>query len=175
MSITASMSWKHYHRMSLNTIYAVMNICNATQINNLSLASTHPTCLQKLFSSTVATGNPCRLLSKVMMTMTHLMADDDPPRYRNNLIGIATPSQPLQESIASKDGTHGLDSPRYHHLTNLQEILPGFHPLPHLPLSSMAMMTTLFDKCTRPILTSYLHRTIPTSFPFSHNPPLMIM
>ncbi len=41
-----------------------------------SLASTHPTCLQKMFSTTAATGNPHRILPKVMRTMTALIADN---------------------------------------------------------------------------------------------------
>jgi len=60
--------------------------------------------------------------------MTHSTADNDPPRPRNNLIGIATPFQPLRELTASKDGTHSTNSLRNHHPTILWEIPTRISP-----------------------------------------------
>jgi len=65
-----------------------------------------------------------------MMTMAVSTADDDPPRTHNNLIYTTTPSTPLQESIALKDGTCGNDSPRYYHPTVLREIPTRISPSP---------------------------------------------
>jgi len=98
---------------------SLSNTENDNARSNLSTASTYPTCLQKLFSSTAATGNPRSIGRKVMMTMASLTADNTPPWPHNNIICTATPSKPLRESIALKDGTRGIDSTRYKHQTAL--------------------------------------------------------
>jgi len=73
-------------------------------------------------------GNPRRLPSKVMVTMTSLTADDDPPRCHPNIICTTNTSKSLRESIASKDGTCGIDSSRYPHRTFLREIPTRISP-----------------------------------------------
>jgi len=60
--------------------------------------------------------------------MTSLTADDDPPRHHNNILGTATPSLPHRESIASKNGTCGINSLKNNNLTILQEIPTGISP-----------------------------------------------
>jgi len=61
--------------------------------------------------------------------------------------------------LSSKDGTRGINS---HHNTKTRlfyrKSLPGFPLLPQLAMSSIAMVTMPTDNCTRPILTSHLHR-----------------
>jgi len=71
---------------------------------------------------------PVGIRQKVMMTMASLMADNDPPRHHNNIIGTATPSLPLRESTASKNGTRGIDSLKNNNLTVLREIPTGSSP-----------------------------------------------
>jgi len=63
-----------------------------------------------------------------MMTMASSTADNTPPRPHNNIICTATPSKPLRESIALKDGTRGIDSTRYKHQTALREIPTRISP-----------------------------------------------
>jgi len=60
--------------------------------------------------------------------MASLMAKADSPQHHNNLISTAKPSQPLQVSIALKEGIHGIDSQQYHHPTVLQEIPTRISP-----------------------------------------------
>jgi len=60
--------------------------------------------------------------------MASLTADDDPPRHHNNILGTATPSPPLRESTASKNGTRGIDSSKNNNLTVLREISTGSSP-----------------------------------------------
>jgi len=62
------------------------------------------------------------------MTMASLTADDDPPRHHNNILGTATPSPPLRELTASKNGTRGIDSSQNNNLTVLRETSTGNSP-----------------------------------------------
>jgi len=60
--------------------------------------------------------------------MTTSTADDDPPRCHHNKICTATPSKPIQELIAAKDGTRGIDSTKYPNPTFLREIPTRISP-----------------------------------------------
>jgi len=71
---------------------------------------------------------PVGIRQKVMMTMASLTADNDPPQHHNNIIGTATPSLPLRELTASKNGTRGIDSSQNNNLTVLREISTGSSP-----------------------------------------------
>jgi len=96
--------------------------------------------------------------------MTHSTANNDPPQPHNNLISIATLFQPLRELIASKDGTGGMDSPRYHHLTVLREI-----PTRISPSAPTAAVINCHDDAVR-----QLHKTRPDLLLPSQNDPNIV-
>jgi len=59
----------------------------------------------------VATGIPCRTLSRAMKTMTTLMAaNTPPPQCPTNIISIYKASPPIQELTALKSSTCGINS-----------------------------------------------------------------
>jgi len=93
--------------------------------------------------------------------MTHSTADDDPPRHRNNIIGIDTPSQSLRESNASKDGHHGIDSLRYYHLTDLRELATR---------SSPSAPTAAVVDCHDDDTVQQPHKTCPELLPSQNDP-----
>jgi len=70
-------------------------------------ACTQPTCFKKLFSSTLATGNPHRILSKVMQTMTNLTADNISQRCQLPKKTTSTSSLNLLVSSALKADNYG--------------------------------------------------------------------
>ncbi len=58
--------------------------------------------VQKIIFQYWAMGIPHRTLSKVMLTMTTLTADNISPRHLNNITNAVKASTPIQESIATK-------------------------------------------------------------------------
>jgi len=87
-----------------------------------------------------------------MMIMANLMADNDPPWCHNNINCIGKPSQPLNESTASKDGIQGKDSQKITPQMFYEKILLEYLLLP-LPTLSTAMPTMTIDPQTQLGLT----------------------
>jgi len=74
-----------------------------------SPASTQPTCSKKLFPSTAATGNPHRILSTVIMSMTTLTAIHTKLWCQSMMPNISIPLFHPSAPPASKANKHGTE------------------------------------------------------------------